>query len=344
MNPNSVRASDLRFLLGLALPALTVHSVSHRPQAAGFVAFGVLFLIAALEAFLPALARSPAPLADGGPLRWVLRLFVPLEVGLLVAGGMAAINAGWPTVIGVGLAVGFVTGAQGITFAHELGHSRHRSDRALGWVLMTLVSYPHFMVEHYRGHHVRAATPDDPASARPGESLWAFLPRTLAGSLRSAWSLERRQLQRVRRGWLASPLPWATLVVGLGVLALAAFGGWKLLAFWIVQSAFAVWLLETVNYIEHYGLQRGTGPDGRPEPFGVAHAWNADHVVSNSLLANLQRHSDHHMHAWKPFAALEPLPGPQLPTGYSGCILLAAVPPLWFMVMEPRRARGTAAA
>jgi len=342
MNAHRLRASDLRFLLGLLLPALTVQSVSQRPQTAGFVALGVLVLIAALEAFFPALARSPAPLAEGGSLRWVLRLFVPLELALLAAGATAAMNASWPTLLGVAIAVGFVTGAQGITFAHELGHSRHRADRALGWVLMTLVGYPQFMVEHYRGHHVRAATWDDPASARPGESLWAFLPRTLAGSLRSAWALESRQLARVHRGWGASPLLWATVAIVAWVLALALLGQGKLLAFWLAQSAFAVWLLETVNYIEHYGLQRRVQADGRPEPFGVAHAWNADHVLSNSLLANLQRHSDHHVHAWKPFASLQALPGPQLPTGYSGCILLASVPPLWFAVMEPRRA-GVAA-
>ncbi|GAB3656041.1 alkane 1-monooxygenase [Ramlibacter alkalitolerans] len=342
MKANTLRASDLRFLLALLLPALTLHSVSHRPQTAGLVAFGVLFLIAALEALLPALARSPAPHADGGTLRWVLRLFVPLELALLSAGATAAVNASWPTLVGVGIAVGFVTGAQGITFAHELGHSRQRADRALAWVLMTPVGYPQFMVEHFRGHHVRAATPADPASARPGESLWAFLPRTLAGSLRSAWELEAAHLQRRRRGWAASPLPWASGASVAWLLALAVAGQWKLLAFWLVQSAFAVWLLETVNYIEHYGLQRRLQADGRPEPFGVAHAWNADHVVSNSLLANLQRHSDHHVHAWKPFGQLEPLPGPQLPTGYAGCILLAAVPPLWFLVMEPRRAGAAA--
>jgi alkane 1-monooxygenase len=338
MNAHRLRASDLRFLLGLLLPALTVQSVSQRPHTAGFVALGVLFLIAALEALIPALARSPAPLAEGGPLRWVLRLFVPLELALLAAGATAAVHASWPTLVGVGIAVGFVTGAQGITFAHELGHSRQRADRALGWILMTLVGYPQFMVEHYRGHHVRAATREDPASARPGESLWAFLPRTLAGSLRSAWALEGMHLRRLHRGWMASPLPWATTAVVAWLAALAVLGQWKVLAFWGVQAAFAFWLLETVNYIENSGLQRRLPPDGRPEPFGVAHAWNADHVVSNSLLANLQRHSDHHMHAWKPFAELRPLPGPQLPTGYSGCILLASVPPLWFSVMEPRRA------
>lgn len=342
MNTRRLRPSDLRFLLGLVLPALTVHSVSVRPHLAGGIALVVLGLVAALEALLPALARSPGPLHEGASLRWVLRLFVPIELALLGAGALAVVQADWPTVLSVAFAVGFVTGAQGITYAHELGHSRRAGDRALAWLLMTVAGYPQFMVEHFRGHHVHAATPADPASARPGESFWAFLPRTLAGSLCSAWQLEARQLQRLQRSWLRSPLLWSTLAIVAWVGGLAAFGAWKLLAFWVVQSALAIWLLEAVNYVEHYGLQRRIQPDGRPEPFGVAHAWNADHLITNSLLANLQRHSDHHVHAWKPYAQLEALPGPQLPTGYAGCILLAAVPPLWFAVMEPRRA-GVAA-
>lgn len=343
MHASRLRWSDLRFLLGILLPALTLHSVLVRPHLAGLVAVLVLFLLAGLEAALPALARSPGPLAEGGSLRWVLRLFVPFELALLVAGAFVVVQADWATVLSVAVAVGFVTGGQGITFAHELGHSRHRADRALAWLLMTVAGYPQFMVEHFRGHHVHAATWDDPASARPGESFWAFLPRTLAGSLCSAWQLEGRQLERLQRGWWRSPLLWATLAILGWVLALAALGAWKLLAFWVVQSAVAIWLLEAVNYVEHYGLQRRLQPDGRPEPFGVAHAWNADHLITNSLLANLQRHSDHHVHAWKPFAQLEALPGPQLPTGYAGCILLATVPPLWFAVMEPRRAAAAPA-
>jgi alkane 1-monooxygenase len=204
---------------------------------------------------------------------------------------------------------------------------------------MASVNYPQFMVEHYRGHHVLAATRDDPASARPGEGLWRFLPRTLAGSLCSAWRLEAARLAQHRKSWARSPLAWWTLANGVFVLALAALGPWKMLAFWLLQSAVAVWLLETVNYIEHYGLQRRTRADGRPEAFGVAHAWNADHLLSNSVLANLQRHSDHHVRASTPFGELRALPAaPQLPTGYAGCILLASIPPLWFALMHPRMA------
>ena len=337
------RLSDLRFLLGVLFPALTVMSVSLHPERAALGAFGIWALIAISEALVPAFWHSPPSTRDGAWLAWIPRLFVPLELLLIAVGFAAVAHAEWATVLGVALTVGFVTGAQGISFAHELGHGRRRADRALGWVLMTAVNYGHFMVEHYRGHHVRAATRDDPASARPGESLWRFLPRTLAGSWLHAWQLEAQRLRMLRQGWLHSPLVWSSAIDLAVLVALCAAGQWKVLAFWLLQSAFAVWLLETVNYIEHYGLQRRAGADGRPEPFGTAHAWNTDTLLGNSLLLNLQRHSDHHVHAWKPFPQLQAMPqAPQLPTGYAGCILLAAVPPAWFALMHPRMAAARA--
>lgn len=322
----------------MLLPLGTLLNVLQHPGNAALGAFLTWLFIAASEVLVPALRRSPAPRGSSAWLTWVLRAYVPLHLALIVAGMAAAAQADWPAVIGLALGIGFVTGAQGITYAHELGHGRNRADRALGWLLMASVNYAHFMVEHYRGHHVRAATFDDPASARLGESLWRFLPRTLCGSLRGGWALEAARLRLQGKSWASTPLLWtAVFSVGLSGL-LVVLGAWKVLVFWWVQSAFAVWLLETVNYIEHYGLRRAPGADGRPEPFGVQHAWNADHLITNSLLANLQRHSDHHMHAWKPFPELNALPGPQLPTGYAGCLLLAALPPLWFGLMHPRLA------
>lgn len=328
------RWSDARFLLVLLLPGLTLVNLLQHPDSVFWWAAGTWIVIAAVDTWWPGAQSSPPPLGPQPWLRHLLRLFVPLQLALLVAGLQAAPHASWLEVAGLAFAVGFVTGGQGITFAHELGHSRSRFDRMLAWVLMASVSYSHFMVEHYRGHHARVATWDDPASARRGESLWRFLPRTLAGSFTDAWRLEARQLRRTGRGWAGSALAWCWALNIALLAALAGAGQWQMLAFWLGQSAMAIWLLEAVNYVEHYGLQRAVDADGKREPFGVQHAWNADHVLSNSLLANLQRHSDHHMHAWTPFPELQALPGPQLPTGYAGCLLLAAVPPLWFAAMD----------
>jgi alkane 1-monooxygenase len=332
-------ASSLRFALAWLMP-LAVGAAALMAPWAAWAAGGGFQVALALAERLPGANRSLPAVA---PSRWfstVLRSHVVLQavllgIGLWVATRPETAALGLWVVVALGIGVGSVTGAQGITYAHELGHSRSRVDRALGWALMASVNYSHFMVEHYRGHHPRAATHADPASARRGESLWRFLPRTLAGSLRSAWALEARQLRQLRRGWSRSALMWVTLALAVWLVFLVAVFGPAALLFWLVQSVYAIFLLETINYIEHYGLSRAE-VNGKREPFGVMHAWNADHWLTNCMIANLQRHSDHHMHAWKPYPTLEALPGPQLPTGYAGCLMLATVPPLWFRVMHAR--------
>ena len=353
-NP-AMRLSDLRFLLAWLLPAVTIYSVTVLPTYAALVTLAIWWSIALADLAMPGGKRSPAAVGPGTSTAYfsvVLRFYVVLQLALIAVGVYAALNADWVAVLGLAFSVGFITGSQGITFAHELGHSKSKIDRFCGWVLMTSVCYGHFMVEHYRGHHPRAATHADSATSRFGETLYQFLPRTLCGSLQSGWQLEEQRIRQMKSSWLRSPLLWSTAVSGLVILGLAAVlpvqNAMKAIAFFAAQSIVAFVLLEIVNYIEHYGLLRKTTGNKR-EAFGMMHAWNADHVATNSMLANLQRHSDHHMHAWKPYATLEPLPGPQLPTGYAGCLLLAMVPPLWFAVMHPRieklgAAQGSSAA
>ena len=341
-----MRTSDLRFLVAWLLPLLAIFTVLLVPAYTALSTLAVWWGIALLDALLPGGQRSPAPLgpaASPAYFRWVLRLYVPLQLALITAGAYAAFSADWPVVLGIAFSVGFITGSQGITFAHELGHSKSKVDRFCAWVLMTSVCYGHFMVEHYRGHHPRAATKADPATARHGESLYHFLPRSVWGSWVSGWRLEAQRLAQFGQRWWRSPLVWSStlslMLFLLAALYLPAQAAIKVIAFLALQSVIAFVLLEIVNYIEHYGLQRqpvGVGASSKPEPFGMMHAWNADHVVSNSMLANLQRHSDHHMHAWKPYPTLALLPGPQLPTGYAGCIVLAMLPPVWFAVMHRR--------
>ena len=330
------KALQLRFALAWVLPLLVALAAGVSPWLAWAAMAGCQGALALAER-VPWLQHSPPPVPQTAWHRACIRAHVPLQAMLLGYGLWLASSQGYgaAAVVALGIGVGGVTGGQGITFAHELGHSRSRLDRVLGWLLMGSVGYAHFMVEHYRGHHPRAATWDDPASARRGESLWRFLPRTLLGSLVSAWRLEAQQLRQLRRSWWRSPLLWASLAQAALLAAIGAWLGALALLFWMVQSAYAVFLLEAINYIEHYGLQRRM-QGARPEPFGVMHAWNADHLLTNCTVANLQRHSDHHMHAWKPYPELQALPGPQLPSGYAGCLMLASIPPLWFAAMHRR--------
>jgi alkane 1-monooxygenase len=226
-----------------------------------------------------------------------------------------------------------------INTAHELGHKRASNERWLSKVALAQSAYGHFFIEHNRGHHVRVATPEDPASSRLGESFWEFLPRTVSGSLKSAWELECVRLDRMGKShW--SPRndilgAWAMTVVLFG--ALTAIFGWVVLPYLLIQAVLGFSLLEVVNYLEHYGLLRDRREDGRFERTAPEHSWNSNNVASNVLLYHLQRHSDHHANPMRRYQALRHYEqAPQLPTGYAGMIVTAAFPPLWRRVMDHR--------
>jgi alkane 1-monooxygenase len=272
--------------------------------------------------------------------RWCTYAFLPLQyAGLVFACAMwASGNLSVVDKIGLALTEAMVSGIA-INTAHELGHKRDRLERWLSKIALAQSGYGHFFVEHNRGHHVRVATPEDPASARMGESFWAFLPRTVRGSVISAWELEKEWLERHgRKTWSIHNNvlnAWAMTVVLFGGLTLAL--GPRVLPFLLIQMVIGFPLLEVVNYLEHYGLLRQTRPDGRYELTRPEHSWNSNNVASNVLLYHLQRHSDHHANPTRRFQALRHVDeAPQLPTGYAGMILLALVPPLWRRVMDGR--------
>lgn len=282
-------------------------------------------------------ARARNPLYDLALFAWVPVQLTVLGLGLL----RAVQGAGWAELAGLALATGILTGGGGINVAHELMHRVDPRHRALAEVLMLAVSYPWFCVEHVLGHHRRVATPEDPATSRLGESLYAFLPRTLWGGLRSAWGLERDRC--ARRGiratsWRDRRTRYAVelAVLHLGVLALAGPAGWL---FFLAQAGVAVLLLETINYVEHYGLMRADTGDGRFERVQPHHSWNSTHRLTGWFLFQLPRHADHHAHASRPYWKLRAWPdAPQLPFGYPTMVLVALVPPLWFRMMDARAA------
>ena len=225
----------------------------------------------------------------------------------------------WPAKIGVALSVG-VLGGVGINTAHELGHKKDSLERWLSKITLAQTCYGHFYIEHNRGHHVRVATPEDPASARFGETFWEFLPRSVWGSLRSSWQLEAQRMRRLNK----SPFnirndvlnAWLMSVVLLAVL-IAVFGP-ALIPFVVIQAIFGFSLLESVNYLEHYGLLRQKTSSGRYERCMPEHSWNSDHLVTNLFLYHLQRHSDHHANPTRRYQTLRSIDGaPNLPSGYA---------------------------
>jgi alkane 1-monooxygenase len=279
--------------------------------------------------------------------RWITYLFLPIQYAALVWACWLFTDPAWgPDMsvadkVGLALTVGCIAGI-GINTAHELGHKKESHERWLAKIALAQSFYGHFYIEHNRGHHVRVATPEDPASSRVGETFYAFWPRTVAGSLTSAWNLEKRRITRrkkhpftigndVLNAWLMSVVLWGALVAVFGV---------EILPFLVIQAVLGFSLLEAVNYLEHYGmLRQRTGPDktGRYERVDPSHSWNSNNIATNVLLYHLQRHSDHHANPTRRYQTLRDFEeSPVLPTGYAGLIILAAIPPLWFRVMDKR--------
>jgi alkane 1-monooxygenase len=239
-----------------------------------------------------------------------------------------------------------VTGGIGITVAHELGHRSEKIEQRYSKILLMTVCYMHFFIEHNRGHHVRVATPDDPATSRKGESFYGFWWRSVTQGYLSAWHLELERLKKKGQGFwsLSNQMIWfqffpiAFIVFFFGLFSfIQGRWVWEVPAFFFVQSFLAFSLLELVNYLEHYGMERAKLPSGQYEKVTPIHSWNASQLVSNFLLFQLQRHSDHHAYAHKRYQVLDHNEAsPQLPAGYSAMIILACIPPLWFAVMDSR--------
>jgi alkane 1-monooxygenase len=239
---------------------------------------------------------------------------------------------------GLAISAGLTTGVFGFVAAHEMIHSRDARDRALGLTLLASVLYMHFRIAHVYGHHRRAATFEDPASARLGEGLYAFLTRTIPGQFREAWEYEAGQQRRAGRAPIyPGNRVLRYVAIEAFLLLTVALVSWRALLFLLAVAVIAVALLETFNYIAHYGLSRRVRPDGRAEALAPHHSWNSGRRMNNAALFNMGRHSDHHRHTARAYERLEPLSGAtELPWGYAAALLTALVPPLWRRVMDPR--------
>ena len=340
----SIRA--IKYLFVFSLPIISFFSW----QGGGWWSFLTLFYT---FGFIPLLELIIKPdhsnlpgiteevVRDDSLYDWMLYLVLPVQYFLLFnflrlishEERMSLEIVGYITTMGI------LCGVMGINVAHELGHRKKRYEQFLSKLLLLTSLYMHFFIEHNRGHHKNVSTDDDPASARRGESLYRFLFRSVFFSYISAWRLEKTRLARNKRPQLSignEMILFQGIQFGFIVLIYVIFGPFATAGF-MAAALIGIMMLETVNYIEHYGLRRQRDSQGKWGRVLPQHSWNSDHILGRLLLFELSRHSDHHYNATRKYQVLRNHDeSPQMPTGYPGMMLLSLVPPLWFRVMDRR--------
>lgn len=337
----------LPFWLSLCLPPLAVVGMVYGGWTIALLPISTWWLFTLLDAVTGRNSENPDPLtpeSELGPYRLVTLIWFPIQFALLVAMLIFVANSAqhtWHAKVALFFGMGVVAGTIGINYSHELMHQKSRLERWLADLLLASVLYSHFRSEHLRVHHVHVGTPNDPVTARYNEGFHRYFPRVLRQCLPSAWSAEAAMLARRGLPWWHKSNPfWRYAGLKLAFLGLAVgLGGWEGLGLFLVQAFTAIWQLELVNYIEHYGLTRRHLGDGKYEHVLPRHSWNADQKASNWLLINLQRHSDHHYRPDRRFPLLQTYAkseAPQLPYGYPLMTMAAMVPPLWKSIMNRR--------
>jgi alkane 1-monooxygenase len=269
---------------------------------------------------------------------WLLYGLVPVQYALMVyfLWQISQPDVSAHVKFGMMTAFGMACGVLGINAAHELGHRQNAYEQIMSKMLLLTTLYMHFFIEHNRGHHKYVATDEDPASSRPGESVYRFYFRSVKDSWLSAWRLERERLQKSGQRWFSwrNEMLQFQVYQGLLVIGIGWYFSAETLLYFMGAATIGFLLLETVNYIEHYGLRRRKSGN-RYERTLPVHSWNSNHPVGRLLLLELSRHSDHHYMANRKYQTLRHFDeSPQMPTGYPGMMLLALIPPLWFYIMD----------
>ena len=272
---------------------------------------------------------------------FLLYLIVILQYSLLIKFlfAMKEDTMTWLDITGRIGVMGLLCGTFGINVGHELGHRVNKFEQTLAKALLLTSLYMHFFTEHNKGHHKRVATPEDPSSARYGEPVYKFYFRTIIFSYISAWHIANDEMRKKDKKVFSLQNEMVQfLLIQTAFLVLIFFVfSWLVMLYFIAAAFMGILLLETVNYIEHYGLQRKSTGDGRYERAMPEHSWNSDHVIGRLMLFELSRHSDHHYLASRKYQVLRHHDdAPQMPTGYPGMMILSLFPPAWFYIMNRR--------
>ncbi len=337
---------DLKYLAAYAIPTVLALSYWWGPSAYWFTFIFAFAFIPVLESSLPLAVENWTPAQEESRSRnrffdVLLYLNLPIVYGLLFVYLSIATSQNLTLVqsLGLVLSTGILLGTNGINVAHELGHRERRFEQVLGLLLLLPSHYLQFFIEHNLGHHKYVATRQDPATARFNEPLLFFIPRAVYGVYTKAWAIEAEVLKKDGHSFwsLRNRMFWFTALQLSYYALIWYYWGGTGLGYAVAAGVVGFMLLESINYIEHYGLVRNNLPSGRPEPVSPRHSWNSDHQIGRIVLYELTRHSDHHYKATRPYQILRHLDdSPQLPYGYPTSVVLAWLTPIWFRLMNPR--------
>jgi alkane 1-monooxygenase len=337
---------ELKYLSAYSIPLLAFVALL-RPDLFAFAPIVFGFIMVPLFDFLiPIKIETVSETEQQAKLKrkiydYFLYLSVPIHWSLICCFVYLTSHNNYSTLqlTGMILSVGLCSGVIGINVAHELGHRKNKFEQFLAQLLLLGSLYMHFFVEHNSGHHKYVGTPHDPATARFGESLYRYLPRTLIGSYLSAWKIQLNNLKKYKHSFFNSKnqMLYFQLIQLILIITLFLIAGLTITVYFVITAFIGMILLEVINYIEHYGLIRKETSPGNYERVMPKHSWNAEQILGRIILFELTRHSDHHYLASRKYQVLRYTEkSPQLPAGYPAMMLLSTIPPLWFRVMNRR--------
>jgi alkane 1-monooxygenase len=342
-------AKKIKYLLVFVSPAIICLSMYIGGIYVFLAPLYVFFMIPIMEFFIAGsnknLDKMEEEIVKNDPYYdYLLYSLVPLQVLLLIYFLFRIDNALMPAWEKIGMMIAFSLSCAslGINGAHELGHRSTWYEQLFSKILLASTQYLHFFIEHNRGHHKNVSTENDPASSRYGETLYAFYVRSVKDSWFSAWKLEGDRLKKANISFWSvhNEMLLYQLIQAAILLTIAIVFSWQVMLWYLGASVMGFLFLETVNYIEHYGLQRKKVDGAYYEKTMPIHSWNSNHTLGRILLLELTRHSDHHYMANRKYQVLRHFDAsPQMPAGYPAMMLLAFVPPLWFKIMHRQIAK-----
>ncbi|WAC01005.1 alkane 1-monooxygenase [Lacinutrix neustonica] len=337
---------DIKYIAAFSLPVVAIIGLYFKGVYTFLTPVYAFGIIPVLDLLLPIQTENlTAEEADSKLKRkvfdWLLYMNLPVVLALLIYSFIIVSTNVLATYefIGLFISMGIVLGTNGINVAHELGHRQATNERFIGKALLLPAFYMHFYIEHNFGHHLHAATPEDPATARYNQSVYSFWFTSTVRQYFNAWRIQTKRLENNNQSFLSvkNDMLWYTILQLAYLAVVFMVFGKTVLLFAILSGIGGFIMLETVNYIEHYGLLRHKTKSGRYERVREMHSWNSNHVVGRIVLYELTRHSDHHYKTSKKYQILDCHDeSPQMPFGYPTSMVLALMPPLWFKIMNKR--------